>query len=213
MRLGLLGGTFDPVHYGHLLLAECCLEQCPLDAVWFLPAAVPPHKQQRERSPAQARVEMIELAVAGHPAFSVSRYEADQGRVCYTADTLAHFREEDAGRELFFLMGADMLRDLPTWRQPERVCQLATLVVAHRPGAGEPAFEQLARIASPERIERFRRQRVEMPEIGLSSSEIRRRVAGGKSIRYQTPKAVEQYIRAHGLYASVPPASTSADPP
>ena len=116
MRLGMFGGTFDPVHYGHLLLAECCREQCRLDAVWFLPAAVPPHKQDRELTPAGRRIEMLELAIAGNPAFSVCRYETDRGGVNYTVDTLTHFRDEDPGRELFFLLGADMLLDLPHWR-------------------------------------------------------------------------------------------------
>ena len=105
MRLGLFGGTFDPVHYGHLLLAECCREQCRLDAVWFLPAAVPPHKQDRLPTPAPLRIEMLELAIAGNEAMAVSRYEADRGGVNYTAKTLDHFREEDPQRELFFFVG------------------------------------------------------------------------------------------------------------
>ena len=125
MRIGIFGGSFDPVHFGHLLLAECCREQGQLDAVWFLPAAIPPHKQQqRELTPAQNRIEMLELAIGGHPAFSVSRYETDRGGVNYTVETLAHFRDEDPARELFFLLGADMFRDLPQWRQPERICEL-----------------------------------------------------------------------------------------
>ncbi len=121
MRLGIFGGTFDPVHYGHLLLAECCREQCRLDAVWFLPAATPPHKLGEELSPARQRIEMLELAIAGNPAFSVCRHEADCGGVNFTIDTLAHLHEEDPNRELFFLMGADMLADLPNWREP-RAC-------------------------------------------------------------------------------------------
>src|SRR5574340_982375 len=132
MRLGLFGGTFDPIHYGHLLLAECCREQCALDEVWFLPTAVPPHKQDRcekvgtgtsrdpkpqgllhgasepapvasqALTPAEIRIEMLELAIAGHPAFSISRYEVDRGGVNYTVETLAHFREECPEAELFF---------------------------------------------------------------------------------------------------------------
>ena len=95
MRLGLFGGSFDPVHYGHLLLAECCREQCRLDRVWFLPAAVPPHKQGRQLTPAAARIEMLQLAIAGHEAFGVDRYEVDRGGVSYTVDTLRHFRGGD----------------------------------------------------------------------------------------------------------------------
>ena len=200
MRLGLFGGTFDPVHYGHLLLAECCREQCRLDEVRFLPAAVPPHKRYRELTPADARVEMLELAVAGHPAFSVSRYETDRGGVNYTVDTLTHFRGEDPDAELFFLLGADMLHDLPRWREATRVCELALPLVVCRPGAGELDFDCLGKVATAERIEQIRRHRVKMPEIGISSTEIRRRTAAGRSIRYQTPRAVEEYIRSHGLY-------------
>ena len=200
MRLGLFGGSFDPVHYGHLLLAECCRERCRLDGVRFLPAAVPPHKQNRPLTPAEVRIEMLELAIAGHAAFSVSRHETDRGGVSYTVDTLTHFREEDPEIELFFLLGADMLYDLPRWHQPDRICELATIVVVGRCGAGEPDFDGLGRIASPERIALFSRHRVRMPEIGISSTEIRRRVAAGQSIRYQAPRAVEKFIETHGLY-------------
>ena len=200
MRLGLFGGSFDPVHYGHLLLAECCREQCGLQQVWFLPAAVPPHKQDRTLSPAEARIEMLELAVAGHPALAVHRYEVDRGGVSYTVDTLEHFRRQDAERELFLLMGSDSLYDLPQWRQAARICELALPVVACRPGAGPPDFACLAGLASPQRIEQIAQHQVEMPEIDLSSREIRARVSQRRSIRYQTPRAVEEYIRTHRLY-------------
>jgi len=204
MRLGIFGGTFDPVHYGHLLLAECCREQCRLDAVWFLPTAVPPHKQQQEPTPAAQRIEMLELAIAGNPAFSVCRYEADRGAVNYTVDTLAHFREEDPSRELFLLLGADMLADLPNWRSAARVCELALPVAVRRPGCGPIDFDCLRGIAVPERIELMRRHQVEMPEIGISSTELRCRVELGQSIRYRTPRAVEMYIETHGLYRRLP---------
>ena len=200
MRLGLFGGTFDPVHYGHLLLAECCREQCRLDAVWFLPAAVPPHKQDRLPTPAPLRIEMLELAIAGNEAMAVSRYEADRGGVNYTAKTLDHFREEDPQRELFFLLGADMLRDLPHWREPGRICELALPVAVRRSGEPPVDFGPLAQFVPSERIELIRRHQVEMPEIGISSTEIRRRVAQGLSIRYLTPRAVEKYVETHELY-------------
>jgi nicotinate-nucleotide adenylyltransferase len=202
MRLGLFGGTFDPIHYGHLLLAECCREQCRLDAVWFLPAAVAPHKQDDEPTAAAHRVAMLELATAGHPAFSVSRWEVDRGGVNYTVDTLAHFHEEQPDREMFFLIGADMLADLPNWRSARRVCELAVPVAASRAGAEPVDFDVLQPLAPPERIEVFRRHRVEMPAMGLSGADIRRRVALGQGIRYRVPPAVEEYIAAHGLYLS-----------
>jgi len=202
MRLGLFGGTFDPVHYGHLLLAECCLEQCRLDKVFFLPTAVPPHKQDRRLTPAELRIEMLELAIAGHPAFAVSRYESQRGGINYTVDTLTHFHQEDRQRELFFLMGADMLHDLPGWRQPQRVCQLALPVVVRRGRAGGLDFDCLGRVAPPERIEQIRRHEVAMPEIGISGTDIRQRAAQGRSIRYLTPRAVERYIELQGLYST-----------
>ena len=200
MRLGLCGGSFDPVHYGHLLLAERCREGQRLDRVWFLPAGVPPHKQDRDLTPAPLRIEMLELAIAGHEQFAVSRYEVDRGGVSYTVDTLRHFRKEDPQGELFFLLGADMLHDLPHWREAAEVCRLAMPVVVRRAGAREPDFECLSGLVLPERIERIRQHQVEMPQIELCSSEIRRRVAAGLSIRYQTPRAVEKYIETHGLY-------------
>lgn len=200
MRLGILGGSFDPVHYGHLLLAECCREQCRLDAVWFLPTAVPPHKQTQELTPAAERIEMLELAIAGNPAFSVCRHETDRGGVNYTVDTLTHFHEEEPNRELFFLMGADMLLDLPNWRNASRVCELAMPVVVHRPDAQPMDFECLREIASPEQIEQIRNHQVAMPSIGISSTDVRRRVQTGQSIRYRVPRAVEMYIETHGLY-------------
>ena len=200
MRLGVFGGTFDPVHYGHLLLAECCREQCRLDEVWFLPAAVPPHKQSRALTPAGLRVEMLELAIAGQPNFSVCRYEVDRGGVNYSFETLAHFREEDRDRELFFLLGADMLWDMHNWREPGKICDSAIPIAVRRPGEPAVDFGMLADLTSPERIELMRRHEVEMPEMGLSSTEIRRRVAAGLSIRYRTPRAVEKYIETRELY-------------
>lgn len=200
MRLGLFGGTFDPVHYGHLLLAEFCREQCHLDDVWFMPAAVPPHKQRHDLTPARQRIEMLELAIGGHEAFAVSRLEVERGGVSYTVDTLTELRAEQPERELFLLLGADSLADLPHWREAARICELATPVVVRRPGSFEPSFDVLAGLVSAERLEQTRANLVEMPRIELSSREIRRRVAAGLSIRYQTPRAVEKYIETAGLY-------------
>lgn len=200
MRLGLFGGSFDPVHFGHLLLAESCREQQRLDRVLFLPAATPPHKQGFERTSGIRRAEMLELAAGGHEPFGVSRFEIDRGGVSYTVETLRHFRQEAPDAELFFLMGADMLYDLPHWREAAVVCQLATPIVVRRAGVAEPDFDVLAEIASPERRQQIRAHQVEMPAIGLSSTEIRQRVASGRSIRYWTTPAVEQYVLQHALY-------------
>jgi nicotinate-nucleotide adenylyltransferase len=171
-----------------------------LDRVDFLPAAVPPHKPDRELSPAEARVEMLQLAIAGHEHFAVSRYEVDRGGVNYTVNTLRHYRSEEPDAEVFFLAGTDMLHDLPQWREAEEICRLCVWAVARRPGEPEPDFARLAGIATPERIALFRRHVVEMPAIGLSATDIRRRVAAGRSIRYRTPRAVEKYIETAGMY-------------
>ncbi len=200
MRLGLLGGSFDPIHYGHLLLAECAREQLGLDEVWFLPAAGAPHKQQRRQTGIALRLQMLELATAGNPAFRVSDLESRRGGTSYTVDTLELLHAAEPGRELVFLVGADMLNDLPHWRQAERVCELATIAAACRVGVPEPDFDHLLGIAGPERVAFFLQNRFDMPGIELSSSGIRARVAEGKSIRYQTPPAVERFIAAIGLY-------------
>lgn len=200
MRWGIFGGSFDPVHYGHLLLAESCREHCALDRVWFVPAATPPHKRDRMLASAQQRVEMLQLAIAGHPVFDVSTVEIDRGGLSYTVDTLAAFHEQKADAELFLLMGADTLEDLPHWRQPERICELALPVVVRRPGAGAIDVGGLDAVVSPERQQQIAEAVTEMPLVGFSSSDIRQRVRQGRSIRYLTPRAVEKYIEHRQLY-------------
>ena len=198
MRLGILGGTFDPIHWGHLLLAERCREACCLDEFWFLPAGSPPHKQQTGITSGKTRTEMVELATAGCPEFSVNTMEFDREGPSYTYQTLQILIDEDPRRELFFLIGADMLRDFPTWREPEKVLELATVVAVNRGGSPPPEIDPVV-----EQCGEWARSRVmivEMPAIDLSSSEIRARVARGQSIRFMTPRSVEQYIHEHGLY-------------
>lgn len=200
MRIGLFGGTFDPVHLGHLLLAEYCREQCRLDAVWFVPAAEPPHKQRADLTPAEQRLEMLRLAMGGHEAFSICTREIERGGISYTIDTLRELTAEDASRQIFFLLGGDSLADLPHWREPAGICELAMPVVVARPGSPPPDYGLLADLVSPARLAEIRSHQVVMPQIGISSREIRRRVAAGSSIRYQTPRAVEKYIETAGLY-------------
>ena len=200
MRLGIFGGSFDPVHYGHLLLGECCREAHQLDQVWFLPAAQPPHKRHRLRATGQQRVAMLELALAGQPEFRVCQLELRRGGVSYTVDTLAAIDREHPGAELSLLLGADMLADLLTWRQPATICQLALPTVVRRAGSPEPNLTPLARFLAQQRIDQIREQLVDMPPIGLSSTAIRARVAAGRSIRYQTPADVVHYIVAEKLY-------------
>ncbi|OHB76195.1 MAG: nicotinate (nicotinamide) nucleotide adenylyltransferase, partial [Planctomycetes bacterium RBG_16_64_10] len=170
MRLGLLGGSFDPVHYGHLLLGECCRVACRLEQVWFLPAAQPPHKVRPLGASGPQRAEMLEMAVADHPAFHVCRLELERGGVSYTAETLAAIRSQVPSAELFLLLGADMLADLPTWREPREICRLATPVVARRAGTPEPNFEPLTKLLPQPEVDRIRNHLVDMPPVGYSST-------------------------------------------
>ena len=200
MRLGLFGGSFNPVHFGHLVLAEQCREQCNLDQVWFLPSGSPPHKQDVTLLPGKTRAEMLEFAIAGHAQFQVNRMEIEREGTTFTVDTLQQLHDEDASRELFFLIGADSLTDLPGWRQPDRIAELATIVAVNRGDRPLPDLTSLEERLGPETAARI--ELVTMPGIDLSATNIRQRVHDGKSIRFMTPRAVEEYIATHNLYVA-----------
>jgi nicotinate-nucleotide adenylyltransferase len=200
MRIGIFGGSFDPIHYGHLLLAEHCREQRQLDSVWFVPAAIPPHKLRQRRATAEQRVEMIELAIADHDAFHVCRIELDRGGVSYTVDTLSEVQRMKPGAELYLLMGSDTLAELPTWHRPADICRLANPVVVRRAGSSKPDFDVLRGIVPAEQLAQLSALTVQMPLVGLSSTIIRQRVAASQSIRYQTTPDVVQYIYEQRLY-------------
>ncbi|HIE04708.1 MAG TPA: nicotinate-nucleotide adenylyltransferase [Candidatus Latescibacteria bacterium] len=188
MKLGVLGGTFDPIHIGHLILAQEAYVELGLERVIFVPAADPPHKDPRNVSPVHHRFQMVKLAVEGDPRFHVSDLELRRSGKSYTVDTLRHLKELWPASELFLLIGADNLRELPTWKDYQELFQLSEVVVAHRPGA-EPEVELADRV-------RF----LPIPMVSVSASWIRERVAGGKPIRYLVPRKVERYIMEHGLY-------------
>jgi nicotinate-nucleotide adenylyltransferase len=201
MRLGIFGGTFDPIHLGHLVLAEQSRERVRLDRVLFVPAAQPPHKADRQITAARHRQQMVELAVAGHPAFEVSAIEIDRPGLSYTVDTLASLHEQHPGDDLFLLIGSDSLIDLPQWYQPKRIAQLATIVVVTRSGyESSDELSLLRGVLSDEQVSRIAEHRIEIPPIGISSRDLRRRVATGQSIRYLVPRPVECYVETHGLY-------------
>ena len=197
MRLGIYGGTFDPIHYGHLLLAERCREELQLDEVWFIPAGTPPHKQGRVTTPARARADMVEFAVSGFPEFKVSRIEMERGGPSYTVQTLEQLHIADPSRELFLLMGADSLAELATWKDPARILELSQVVAVNRAGEVPNLLSVHALLEQTDRSVQI----VDMPAMGVSASEIRTRVAHGQSIRFLTPRPVEMYIRQHKLYA------------
>lgn len=200
MRLGVFGGTFDPVHLGHLILAEQCREQAKLDQVLFVPAALPPHKQQQPLTPFAHRAEMLTLAVSGHAAFRVEELEKERAGPSYTVHTLTQLHEHRPGDELCFILGSDSVPDLPSWYQPRRILELATLLVVAR--ADWPTFSAPELKAKLQLADEFplRYQIVEAPLITIASRDIRKRVAEGRSVRYMIPRAVEAYIEDKGLF-------------
>jgi nicotinate-nucleotide adenylyltransferase len=200
MRIGIFGGTFDPVHLGHLILAEQCRDQARLDQVWFLPSAHPPHKADQSITRFDQRCDMLELAVAGHPSFRVERIEKDLSPPNYTAETLAELHRRHPEDEFVLLMGADQLPDLPGWYQPRRIVDQASLVVVPRPGVENWSAERLATALGID-AQAVRMSFVDSPQIEIASRNLRRAVAEGRSIRYQVPRAVEEYIRDRKLYA------------
>ncbi len=200
MRLGIFGGTFDPVHFGHLILAEQCREQGRLDQVAFIPAARPPHKQDKALSSFAERVEMLRLAISGQPAFRIDELEKDRPGPSFTVDTLRQLREQRPDAELFLIIGSDTLHDLPTWHQPVQVLELAGLLVVPRLGWSILNAEEMKKsLALPDTFE-LRLQICAIPQIEIASRDLRRRLAEGQSVRYMLPRAVEAYIHDKGLF-------------
>ena len=204
MRIGVYGGSFNPVHLGHLLAAECSREQACLDRVLFVPAAVPPHKRDRALATAEDRLAMLALAVGGHEAFAVSTLELDRGGVSYTIDTLADLAARHLGDTLVLLLGPDAVAGLPTWRDPGAILDGWEVRAVERDGLDDVASivarPDGAALLGAERASGLIESRIRMPAIGIRASDLRAAVAAGRSIRYRTPRAVEAYISAHGLY-------------
>lgn len=200
MRLGVFGGSFDPVHLGHLILAEQCREQADLDRVLFVPAARPPHKPDRELAPFHHRAEMLTLAISGHSGFAVDELEKDRPGPSYTVDTLEELKGRHPNAELHLVIGGDTLNDLHLWREPQRILSLAGLLVVARPDAAAPSAERLRASLAMDPQEPLRLQTIRSPLIAIASSDLRARMAEGRSVRYQTPRAVEAYIADKGLY-------------
>ncbi|GAB4570142.1 MAG: nicotinate (nicotinamide) nucleotide adenylyltransferase [Anaerolineae bacterium] len=197
-RIGLLGGTFDPPHIGHLILATVAYDALNLTRILFVPAADPPHKQQRRKSPIEVRLAMLERAIAGDSRFGISLVDVNRGGPHYSVDTVRLVQSAFPSSELYFLMGSDSLRDLPSWHEPDRLIQHCWLGVYPRPDA--PA--DLARLTReiPDIVDRV--IWVEGPGVLLSASQIRARVRGGLSIRYLVPESVRAYIVSRSLYVT-----------
>ena len=190
-RIGLLGGSFDPPHNGHLLAAGDAVDALSLDRLVFVPAAIQPLKAGQAAATAAQRLEMVRRLAEGDPRFDVSTVEIDRGGLSYTVDTLRALSGQCPHAELFWLVGADVIRSFGKWREPDRIAELATIVVLRRTGDGE-ATDLMALPASPRLIESRR--------IDISSTEIRERVRAGKSIRGFVPEAVAELIASERLY-------------
>jgi nicotinate-nucleotide adenylyltransferase len=196
VRIGILGGTFNPPHFGHLICAQEAYVALELDAVTFMPARVPPHKPVDDEPGPDHRYELSRLAVDGDERMTVSDLEIRRDGTSYTIDTLNQLRTQDPDSELFLIVGGDVAAGLPRWREPERVLDVATLAVAKRGGTPHAEVEDaLAELAGAERARFF-----PMPRIEISSTEVRRRVAVREPIRYLVPDAVAGYIEREGLY-------------
>ena len=189
MRIGVFGGTFDPPHVGHLIVAAEAHRALELDRLLLVPAALPPHKREGVHTPAEIRLEMVRRAVRGDVRFRVDDVEVRREGPSYTVDTLRVLAERMPGTELFLLIGADNLRDFPAWREPDEILRLARLVVLER--SGEQGSAPVPAL------------RVPVTRIDVSATEVRRRVGAGESIRYLVPEAVRRMVEHRGLYQSL----------
>jgi nicotinate-nucleotide adenylyltransferase len=184
-----MGGTFDPIHVGHLVTAEEALHQFALDEVVFIPTGRPWMKEHQVVAPAEDRYRMTEIGIATEPRFRVSRIEVDRGGATYTVDTLRALRDEDATVDLWFITGADAMREIVEWKEPEALFDLAHFIAATRPGTDASQLEGRPGVSV-----------MQIPALAISSTDIRRRVHAGRPIRFLVPAGVEDYIEDKGLY-------------
>ena len=208
-RLGVLGGTFDPIHLGHLAVAEAARDELGLERVLFVPARIPPHRSTAPGATAEDRAAMVTLAIAGNPAFAMSSIELERDGPSFTADTVERLADDEraAGREpdLWFIVSTEAFEDFLNWRQPDRILGAARLAVLPREGHAPPDLAPL-RAALPGQADRM--VALDGPRVRVSATEIRVRAGRGLSVRYLVPDAVATYIVDHRLYQAVPGAAT-----
>lgn len=196
MRLGIYGGSFDPVHNAHLAIARACQQQAALDEVWFTPTAIQPLKQNGPHATDVQRVEMIRLAIGDEATWRVCTLEIDRGGFSYTVETLRQIHEELPDAELFFPIGGDALHDVPQWKEPREIFRLATPLVVRRAGRSMPELNQIKPLCTESTQPRL----IEMPAMEESSTEIRRRICAGETIDDSVPVAVGQFIVMQNIY-------------
>ncbi len=214
MKIGLFGGTFDPIHWGHLRSAEEVREAFHLDRVLFIPASVPPHKQRQDATAALDRLKMVRLAIAKNPGFAVSDVEILRPGKSYSLDTLRDFARQRRNDSLYFILGVDAFREIGSWKDFQEIFPLCHMIVTSRPGCGDllklgdiPVAARKLFCYDPQKkayrhTSGTRLHFLKLTDIAISASEIRARVKAGKSIRYLVPSGVEAYIKRRGLYRS-----------
>jgi len=199
-RIGILGGTFNPVHIGHLILAQTAFESFELSEVVFIPCSTPPHKGSSRLAPAEHRVAMLKYAIEGDPRFSLSDIEIKRGGVSYSIETIEALRKEYPDSDFFFIIGSDTLLELHLWKNIYQLLEICTFVTVTRPGSVLPKPESI-KLKEPW-PEKLIQDTVTRHLVDVSSSNIRHRLAEGMSIRYLVPGEVEMYITEHNLYSS-----------
>ncbi|MFW6161465.1 MAG: nicotinate-nucleotide adenylyltransferase [Planctomycetota bacterium] len=200
-KVGLFGGSFDPIHVGHLVVAEQARERLGLDRVIFVPGRRPPHKLDKRLAPGEDRLAMVGLAIAGHPAFEASEVELGREGPSYSIITVEQLQAAHPDWAIYFLIGADTLPELPTWYHIAELAGLCQFAVFARPGESLDDTEPLRGVLTEEQIAGIEDHCFHTPLIGISSTEVRRRVGEGGSIRYLVPDPVRRYIEEHGLYS------------
>ncbi len=200
----LFGGSFDPIHHGHLIVARAAAEALDVERVILIPSARPPHKLDRRLTPADVRLRLCALAVAGDALFAVDPWETQQQGPNYTLLTVRHFREQwGPAVRLYWLIGADSLAELHTWYRVPELVEACILVTVARPGVDLSSLPELENLLTPRQLETLRSHVLETPQIEISASDIRARVRAGRSIRYLVPEAVRVEIERQGLYREV----------
>jgi nicotinate-nucleotide adenylyltransferase len=214
-RIGIFGGSFDPIHLGHLLMAEQFRSELSLDTVKFIPAKISPFKLNYTPTADKHRLEMLKLAIGAHPNFEIDPIEIQRGGVSYTIDTVEQLQSNQPDASWFLLIGADSLKDFKKWKSPEKLLQSVQLVVARRGGCPEPDWKELDGLASEETLRAIQQIRLDIPVMEISSTAVRQRIETKRSIRYLVPAPVEVYIQEHQLYLppEASPSETSAGRP
>ncbi len=205
-ELAIFGGSFNPIHFGHLIVAECCLEQAQLDRVLFMPAATPPHKQNSTLAAPEDRIEMLQLAVGSHAKFEVSSQECNRGGISYTVNTVHDLIRQFPNDNFSLILGPDALQSLPSWKEPRRILGMIRILAIERHGIDDieqiTQQPQLKELLSEKQLCQIKTDRIRVPAIGIRANQLREAIATGSSIRFRTPSSVERFIAHKQLFST-----------